>query len=402
MKVHIIRGQNQVGGSIIEVSTNTSRVILDVGSELDEDIPSVPTVEGLFQGKASYQAVLVTHYHGDHIGLSEYVLSEIPVYLGEKAYAVYRASREYLGKPIIDPAGFFRANRPFNIGDIQVTPFLCDHSAFDSYMLLLECENERLLYTGDFRANGRKNYPMLLEQLPTVDILITEGTTLSRLYDQAKTEHELEKEAVRIMSQAGAPVFVLMAATNIDRLVTMYRAAKRSGRLFLEDTYTSVIANAAGESIPNPTTFSDVRVFLTVPNEKQYAILQNFRKAKIGRSEIAKRRFVMSVRPSMRPYLERLAAEMSFDGGYLIYSMWDGYHKKTDIADFLNFAEKKGLHIKTLHTSGHADKTAFDTLIGTVKPQYILPIHTENPTWFERYEGCKIIYENFFEGGLQT
>lgn len=76
--------------------------------------------------------------------------------------------------------------------------------------------------------------------------------------------------------------------------------------------------------------------------------------------------------------------------------------RNSGIADFLNFAEKKGLHIKTLHTSGHADKTAFDTLIGTVKPQYILPIHTENPTWFERYEGCKIIYENSFEGGLQT
>lgn len=397
MKIHIIRGQNQIGGSIIEISTNTSRVILDVGNELDEDTPLVPIAEGLFQGNAAYQAILVTHYHGDHIGLLEYILPGIPAYLGEKAYAVYRASREYLGKTVINPAGFLYAGCSFNIGDIQVTPFLCDHSAFDSYMLLLECDGKRLLYTGDFRANGRKSFPMLLKRLPTVDILITEGTTLSRHYALTLTEHDLEERAVHIISQTETPVLALMAATNIDRLVTMYRAAKRSKRLFLEDTYTSLVAIAAGENIPNPITFSDVRVFLTIPNEKQYAILQKFGKAKIGRSEIAKRRFVMCVRPSMRSYLDRLATEMSFDGGYLFYSMWDGYRNKPDIEAFLSFAEDKGLHIKTLHTSGHADRAAFDALIRTVRPQYILPVHTENATWFERYKISKIIYENTFK-----
>jgi len=30
---------------------------------------------------------------------------------------------------------------------------------------------------------------------------------------------------------------VLQSSTNIDRIVTMYRAAKRSGRVFLEELY---------------------------------------------------------------------------------------------------------------------------------------------------------------------
>ena len=35
MNIRIHRGQNQIGGSIIEVSTEQARVFLDIGIELD-------------------------------------------------------------------------------------------------------------------------------------------------------------------------------------------------------------------------------------------------------------------------------------------------------------------------------------------------------------------------------
>ena len=37
MNIKIHRGQNQIGGSIIEVSTEQARVFLDIGIELDEE-----------------------------------------------------------------------------------------------------------------------------------------------------------------------------------------------------------------------------------------------------------------------------------------------------------------------------------------------------------------------------
>ena len=36
MEINIIRGQNQIGGSIIEVSSKNTKIILDVGSNLDD------------------------------------------------------------------------------------------------------------------------------------------------------------------------------------------------------------------------------------------------------------------------------------------------------------------------------------------------------------------------------
>ena len=235
MEVHIIRGQNQIGGSIIEVRSSSTKIILDVGSELDETIPVVPKVEGLFQGEPDYQAVLVSHYHSDHIGLLPNVLSGIPVYMGEKAYSVYQAAGAWLNRQKVTASGILRAGEQLIVGDITILPLLCDHSAFDSYMLQLSCEGRSLLYTGDFRSTGRKSFQALLRRLDKVDLLITEGTTLSRPPFKSRTEKELEAQAVQILSGTESPAFVLMAATNIDRLVTMFKAAHKVNRVFLED-----------------------------------------------------------------------------------------------------------------------------------------------------------------------
>lgn len=392
MQVDIIRGQDQIGGSIIEVSSGNTRIILDVGSELDEVIPAVPAVEGLLQGSSAYDAVLISHYHGDHIGLIEHILPGIPVYMGEKSYSVHRAAKEYLGKPVREISAFFQSGKAIAVGDFQITPYLCDHSAFDSYMLLLECDGKKLLYTGDFRASGRKSFPALLHRLPAVDVLITEGTTLSGSHAVTLTEKDLEEQAVEVISEhEGKPVFVNMAATNLDRLVTMYRAAKRTGRIFLEDVYTASIATAAGEHIPNPS-FSDVRVFLTA--QKDYPLLQSYGRAKVGREQISKKQFVMCVRPSMKSYIEKLSQSLPFESGILFYSMWNGYKENKNTMEFLRLMEDKGVIVHDLHTSGHADADAIHALLERTKPKYIIPVHTENAKWFEKYQGYNIIRKN--------
>ena len=45
--------------------------------------------------------------------------------------------------------------------------------------------------------------------------------------------------------------FVWTSSQNIDRLVTIFRAAKRTGRALLVDLYTAVVLEATGrDSIP--------------------------------------------------------------------------------------------------------------------------------------------------------
>ena len=379
MKVNVIRGKNQIGGNIIEISTDNTKILLDAGLELDNDKQDeLPDISALFE-YAGYDAVFVSHYHGDHLGLVYKAHKDIPIYIGESSYNIIKASDNYKGNETIAPKGFLRHKEEIVVGDITVTPFLCDHSAFDSYMLLCRSGEESVLYTGDFRSNGRKPFNMLLNSLPKkINKLVCEGTTFSRNGYFAETEKSLEEKAVKLFSENKGPVFILQSSMNIDRIVTMYRAAKRTDRVFLEDAYMAGITTAAGKHIPNPK-FSDVYAFITSPSK--YDFVSEYKR--VGKDRISKMHFVMCVRTSMLPYLKSLSEKMSFEDGLLIYSFWSGYKNDEKIKAFLSECKAMGLEIETLHTSGHADENAVRKLIDTVNPDVIIPVHTENAERFK-------------------
>ena len=379
MDLHIHRGKNQIGGNIIEISTSSTKILLDIGLELDDtDSSPLPIIEGLFD-YAGYDAIFISHYHGDHMGLAYSSHKDIPIYIGEAGYKIISASDNYKKQETITPKGFLQNKKAIKIGDITVTPFLCDHSAFDSYMLLCEADGESILYTGDFRSNGRKSFEALLKSLPNkVDKLICEGTTLSRETHMPVTEKMLEEQAVNLIGTTSGPVFVLQSSMNIDRIVTMYRSAKRNNRLFFQEVYMADIASAAGKSIPNPT-FNDVYAFITSPSK--FGLLSKY-KHKAGKSFIAKKHFVMCVRNSMLRYMQSLAQKMSFKDGILIYSFWNGYRETENMRSFLSESEKLGLKVVTLHTSGHADEDTIKQLISRVNPSVLIPVHTENAQKF--------------------
>ena len=100
MKVIIHRGTHQIGGCITEIqSEKGTKIAIDIG----ENLPTMDgkekievEVEGLNKGKASFDAVFVTHYHGDHIGLYNKILPQIPIYIGEDSNQIYKILIYYL------------------------------------------------------------------------------------------------------------------------------------------------------------------------------------------------------------------------------------------------------------------------------------------------------------------
>lgn len=98
----------------------------------------------------------------------------------------------------------------------------------------------------------------------------------------------------------------------------------------------------------------------------------------------------MCVRSSMKNYLSKLNEMFSFENGVLFYGMWKGYLEHPDTKEFVDFMTSKGAKLHILHTSGHADSMTIDKLINDVKPKKIIPVHTENPQWFEKYKSICI------------
>lgn len=379
-KLKIIRGKDQIGGNLISLSFGGTRLLLDAGDDLEGSGVIPPQAEMLTRSGGA-DGILLTHYHRDHIGLAYQAAEDIPVYLGRKTWEIQSAADRYMGREPLRPAGLWEDGRSFSIGPFTITPYLCDHSAFDSYMLLVEWEGKSLLYTGDFRGHGRKSFPALLKRLPhQVDVLVCEGTNLSRPEAGFWSEKELEERAAALLKETAGPAFVLLSAANLDRVVSFYRAAKRTGRRFLEDLYLAEVASAAGGHIPRPGAFEDVGVFLPRGYDRNHPRYQRFAtygKARMGRGKIPAKS-VICVRPSMLPWLRKLAERMPMKDGVLCYSMWSGYRKKREVAEFLSAGGGLELREVTLHTSGHAGGAEIGALCRQVRPRVgVVPVHTE-------------------------
>lgn len=86
MQIKIHRGIDQIGGCITEIATSNSRILIDLGMNLpdsndkfNDDLANLTSIKELTQG---VDAIFYTHYHGDHVGLMEYVPKSVNQYIG--------------------------------------------------------------------------------------------------------------------------------------------------------------------------------------------------------------------------------------------------------------------------------------------------------------------------------
>ena len=86
MNIVVHRGTHQIGGNAIEISTASTRIMLDFGNELSLDEKYTPInldIDGVTKGKPDCDGIVISHYHMDHLGQLTSALSEIPLYMGE-------------------------------------------------------------------------------------------------------------------------------------------------------------------------------------------------------------------------------------------------------------------------------------------------------------------------------
>lgn len=353
----ILDGENKIGANLIEIAYRQIKILVECGLELN------PTAEGSALREkvvksSDHNACFVTHYHADHAGIIADLNKsrKCIVYVGSSTKKVLESlCRQKL-------CNVLGQDETKQLGKMTITPFVCDHSALDSRMLLFEAEGKKVLYTGDFRANGRKSFYALLKRLPEkVDTLICDSTAMGK--GKNKTERQLEKEFQDVFLSAEGDVYVLTSATNFDRIVTVYKACRKCGKKLVVDERQAETLNAVGGSIPHPRSHSDFIVF----DGNEHTL-----------SDI-KGGYVMLVRSSMGDVCCNLLKMRT--KATLVYSMWKGYEEQTMMKRFLDIFESEGVQKKYIHTSGHADANAVRRLIERVNPDKIHYVHGVN------YEG---------------
>ena len=389
MKARIIKGTKQIGGCITEISTDKTKIIIDFGDDLDDSKESFE-LKGLTKGQSIYDAVFITHSHVDHIGLINKINEDIPVYVEETTLKIHNLTCDFCNKerPTRNINTFeIKENikhenkddrKIFDNGDIQVYAYIGDHSSYNSCMFLVEGDGQKILHTGDFRMNGRKNYVIKnsLKKIGKVNMLITEGTTLTRCQDKYMTEEELENKAVEIMNKYNQ-VLIMQSSTNIDRTASFMRATIKSNKKFILDLFSYYLQNVINRFI----YIDNFNVYLWKPykynfkpewfKEKYMDIDNNL----LGAFPY----FTMEIKESMLVDIKMLYNKGLLKKACLIYSMWEGYiDKEEKLKKFIEELKKMNIDIVFLHTSGHADKEAFKKLNEIVKPNQTIIIHTED------------------------
>lgn len=405
----IHRGTQEIGGSCVEIWTENTRIVLDIGMPLVEKDGTefdfnkyknntvgelirkeiLPDVKGFYNDATKLiDGVLISHPHIDHYGFSNFLHPNIQYYLGQATYKIIALTSTFTPQQnVIKNFNYFEKSKPFKIGDIKITPFWMDHSAFDAYAFLIESNGKSIFYSGDFRGHGRKHksFKWFLHNAPAnIDYLLIEGTQIERNTNKDKTESEIENELIDIFSRSNKINLVYASGQNIDRLVSIYRACKRSEKLFVMDVYTATVLKTLSEfaALPYPSReFYDIKVIFPyflckrLSNMNNEKILYQFRNYKITKEEINrnKQNVVMTVRPSMKFDLDHIP---NIDGGNLVYSLWEGYLQKEYTNKFIDYLKGRKFKVFSVHTSGHADIETLKKMVDALKPKCIIPIHT--------------------------
>ena len=385
MQITIHRGFRQIGGCITEISSNAgTKILIDLGHNLPgtndgkDELANKDAVKELTKGCS---AILYTHYHGDHVDLFPYV-DDVKQYIGPGAKEVMTCKYEALArhdekfKEALEKIASFDTYHmayELHIGDISITPFMVSHSAFDAYMFLLKAEGKTIFHTGDFREHSYLGKG-LMKIIPkyiapqNVDVIITEGTMLSRESELVKHENELQNKAVELLKRPDHKfTFVLCSSIDMEHLATLQKASERANRLFIVDGYQKAVLD----------------IFTKYSGSK--SDLFDFSQAKVNTEkyeDFFTKGFCMPVRLSMKEYVGKMLFKLnSPKQSSLIYSMWKGYIKKdtpTYNPEIQNLIDMFGDRFDYLHTSGHATMETIREVCEIINPTTaIIPIHRD-------------------------
>lgn len=402
MTVRLIvhRSTQEIGGNCVEITApDGHRLLLDIGRPLDAARDAVDLLPATLDLGGSPATILISHPHQDHYGLLQAAPDKWSVHSGAATEKLIKLTSAIVGEPITRGFRTWTSDRPFQVGSFTVTPILTDHSAFDAYMLLIEIEGKRILYSGDFRVHGRKASLVnrFMSAPPSdIQVMLLEGTNLGA-EKPWMSEDELETQFCRLFEETRGRVFVTWSAQNIDRTVTLYRACLQTGRTLVVDLYTAEVLELLGEyaNLPRPG-WKQIKVVITGAfanlyrakgNEAFVARMAEHGLAARHLSETPSQWVVMTRKSLIRDYARQNVIPDPDDTWS--WSMWRGYLDNEDAKAIKAWLGGNGARAHHLHTSGHASPDDLRKFAQAVRADCVVPIH--GAAWDTHAEGFAAI-----------
>jgi ribonuclease J len=222
-----------------------------------------------------------------------------------------------------------------------------------------------------------------------IDLLLIEGTLVNRTNHPYPTEKSVFKAINAIIRDQQNTTFVISSAQNIDRLVSVVKACNSNKKNLIIDIYNAWVLDMVHKKSKNLPTLDWDNIWVYNQSSQMKKVMgRNFEefRVRLTKKDIGNKIFH---NPQDYLYFLRCPNEKLIDALLphgtitLIYSQWDGYLReehKTYYTDAINkLKDQKKVEFVQIHTSGHAPVEELIELGKAIKPERIVPIHTENP-----------------------
>ena len=400
-----------------------------------EDLVRILNTEGENQIKyikSEIDGVLLSHGHLDHAGYISFLDPRIPVYISKNTMAVLKAF--YISRPknleneilelslrdVEDPKKRKKRKRkfriinnqkPFYIKDLEIVPLEIDHSVPGACMFLIETSKGNILYSGDFRlseiqeSEKKKIYAFLKKS--KIKVFICEGT---RIKEQSiLSEEEVYRKALERIKKIEGLVVVDYSIGDIIRFKTLLKIAKKTKRIIvLPYNYFNYLAVLGKDGVlkekgikkadlQNVWLYAKKRITFKKWEED---LIKNYKTCNSEDIKNNKKKFMLVL--NFYQVQELIDINPSKESYYL-RAITEPHSEEMEISEerFINWIKHfnmqglKNNKFERAHISGHISGKELSEFIKKIKPEMVIPIHTEFSEEFKKmHKNVKIVQKN--------
>ncbi len=384
--IYALGGLCEVGKNTYCIEKDDSLIIIDAGVRFpDSSLPGVdyviPDYTRLKSVRQKIKALFITHGHEDHIGgipfLVQYV--HIPVIYAPKLAAAL-IKKKLQEMRIKEPVNIVEYNSDsiINIGDFKVSFFYVTHSIPDSYGIVVDTNEGRIVHTGDYKIDltpvGREIELKKIARIGDegVDLLLSDSTN-AEIEGYTPSETNVLESIKEIFEAAHGRMILSTFSSNISRIQQVVQVAIENNR------YIAII----GRSMENAVQIARDFGYIKIPDNRLIPI-----------SEIKSHKLdeicVLCTGSQGEPMaaLSRIANDENKDmkiipGDTVVFSSSAIPGNGVLIDKVVDQLTRKGAEVLTnsilyaVHSSGHPSKQELRLMIKLINPKYFMPIHGE-------------------------
>ncbi|GAA4181758.1 MBL fold metallo-hydrolase [Gryllotalpicola koreensis] len=435
--IEFFGGLGVIGSSKIVISQGNSRVQLDMGLDIPsgEDlmaapvgldsrrgreladllrIGAAPRVPGLYDPRwlpadvaseelltdaPGLHALFISHAHLDHMGLVGFVRPSVPVYAMAQTVELLRAL-QLSGEPVLGAEPAWRVispGVPVTVGDITVEALPVDHDVQGACGFLVTTPDGRIAFTGDLRFHGSEAQLSrdFAAAVAGVDVLITEGTTLSwEPLPAPVTEADAAQRFRAALDEASGLVLVALYPRNTLRAARFAEAAREAGRTLVWPGRVAALFARLG--CGDVVTWDASRPQASDHLEAiARAEADGFRFSTVSLDAVRAEpgRYVVMPDPHDLPSLLDLPL---VPGDMLLHSNGQPLGDfDTWWRPFTAWLGQLGVELRSAGSGGHASADDLHAMVERIAPRVVFPIHTFSPRRLQVPSGVRRVIAEY-------